>query len=144
MERRLEDTKAPAQMVFAEDVESLADWLVRVFGFIERDALSAPPPPYVSAEETPRSAAVDLLTPSILEIWVREGEEKSYEDEQGRPILKCVGMEVDSVDPLIVRVREAGIACEPPREHASGERVFVVQDPVGHQWQFIQRAVDPL
>ncbi|MBZ5725577.1 MAG: VOC family protein [Acidobacteriia bacterium] len=110
-----------------DDVAAMVDWLIRVFGFIERGR-------WLDTEGTLRNAE---LYAGTTEVWL-DGE-AGYWSQKGRRPEEWIGVWVDDVDAMFERVKAAGVETDPPENKFYGIRVFDVADPEGYTWGFMER-----
>jgi catechol 2,3-dioxygenase-like lactoylglutathione lyase family enzyme len=104
------------------------DFYVRVLGFQVRYERPAEKFCYLDL------GGAELMIEQETDFWATAPREKPY----GRGIN--LQIEVDAIDPILTRLREAGIALFRPVEEAwyrsgdaySGNRQFLVQDPDGY------------
>jgi uncharacterized glyoxalase superfamily protein PhnB len=111
-----------------DNVVGMIDWLIRVFGFLEKGR-------WVDSHGVVRNA--ELLA-GTTEIWL-DGDPDWWRQKGRRP-EEWIGVWVDDVDAMYARVKSAGISSEPPENKFYAVRVLQVTDPEGYIWGFMQRA----
>lgn len=113
--------------VYYDDAGTMADWLTRVFGFVETGRHRA---------EDGQVQNVEMRVGPV-ELWL-DGTPGYRRREDATP--EWIGVWVDDVDAMFERVRECGVAAEPPEDKAYGVRMLSVKDPEGVTWGFVRRS----
>ena len=131
-------------MLAYENGPAAMDWLVRAFGFVERESwlddagalshgelavgtdglimLATPTPDYVSPKRH------------------RETCEQARKWSESPYVIDGVLVEVDDVDAHFARAKEAGAAIlSEPEDVVVGVRQYRVEDLEGHRWMFSQQ-----
>ena len=111
--------------LFYDDAEAAMDWYARVFGFEEIGRWRGDDGKVHNAE----------MRIGSTELWLDGSGARKEAD--ARP--HWIGVWVDDVDAMFERVKDAGIACEPPVDREFGVRMLSVEDGMGHLWGFIRR-----
>ena len=112
-----------------EDVDTAADWLMRVFGFEERFRMKGPDGKGMHAELGLADGIVMMGNPG-----------PDYQNPAHRGgVTQLVHVYVDDVDAHCAQARAAGaeILAE-PEDQDYGERRYHCRDPEGHSWYFAQ------
>lgn len=113
--------------VFCADAGAVADWCVRVLGFVERQRW---------CDEDGVVTNVELAV-GDSEVWL-DGPVPDWRDGTGG-LGAWVGVLVDDVAAVHDRLVAAGIDLDPPRTRDHGVSETTVTDPEGHGWGFVQR-----
>jgi len=111
-----------------EDAGAMLDWLSKAFGFTERSR-------FVDKDGVVQQA--EMLV-GDTELWFG-GRGPGYRDQRGTGPDQYILVWVDDVDAIYERVKEAGIAVEPPKDETYDVRSVRVVDPEGYHWGFIRR-----
>lgn len=112
--------------LYYDDAASVADWLVRVFGFVEMG----------------RHAGADGVIQNIelrvgsQEIWLDGYPKHQVRAESPSP---WIGVWVDDVDAMYQRLMKRGAASSPPVDRGFGVRMVQATDPEGRAWGFMKR-----
>jgi PhnB protein len=116
-----------------EDVDTAADWLMRVFGFEERFRMKGPDGKAMHAELGLADGVVMMGNPGA-----------DYQNPAHRGgVTQLVHVYVDDVDAHFSAAAAAGAHIV--RELADqfyGDRTYNAEDPEGHQWTFCQHVRD--
>ena len=120
-------------MLSYEDPLAMADWLVRAFGFVERDRMGL----HVNLD------AVMLDRPSVdYESPKRHAEhcEHARRTRETPFVIDGVYVVVDDVAAHFERAKAAGatILTELEENAAVGQLQYRVEDPEGHRWMFAE------
>lgn len=113
--------------VFCADAGAVADWLVEVLGFVERERWP---------DEDGVVRNVELVV-GTSEVWL-DGPVPNWNQGEGA-LGSWVGFLVDDVDETYERIKTAGVDLDSPRTREHGVREITVNDPEGHMWGFVQR-----
>ena len=122
--------------LYYTDATEALDWLVRVFGFVERVR-------YVDAsggvfQATVAAGDVEIQLAGVgADYWAGKGAD--------RPVAQLNIVYVDDVDAQYERVCAAlgeGTDVAAPQDQPYGARVFTVLDVGGNSWSFWQRISD--
>jgi uncharacterized glyoxalase superfamily protein PhnB len=113
--------------LFYDDVEAALDWYARVFGFVELGRWAKDGKVH-NAE----------MTVGGSELWL-DGGGRRFFDKDGEPASQWIGVWVDDPDAMYARVKDAGVAVDPPQDQSYGVRTLTVKDPEGYSWGFMRR-----
>ena len=116
--------------LFYDDVEAAMLWYTRVFDFVEIGR-------WPNADGKIQNAEMKV---GNTEIWLDGSGRRETGDE--RP--NWIGIWVDDVDTVYLRVQQCGVSCEEPKDREFGVRMLNVDDGMGHLWGFIKRIVHEL
>jgi uncharacterized glyoxalase superfamily protein PhnB len=112
------------------DVRAAAEWLCRVFGFVERLRIAA------HRAQLNIGADGAMIVAEYIEPARRPEPGASY-------ATHAVMVRVDDVASHHARVvREGGEVLAPPTDYPYGERQYAVRDIGGHRWTFTQTLAD--
>lgn len=111
--------------LFYDDADAAMAWYTRVFGFEELGRWCDDNGKVQNAEMKVGSG----------ELWLDGSGYRA--DRTGDS--KWIGIWVADVDVIYERVRDAGVACEPPVDREFGVRMLNVADDFGYTWGFIRR-----
>ena len=111
-----------------DDAVAMIDWLVRVFGFVEKGRW---------LDEQGKIRTAELYVGSG-ELWL-DGDPEWWKRKGHRPD-EWLGVWVDDVDALFERIQAAGVSAAAPEDKYYAVRVLEVRDPEGYIWGFLQRA----
>lgn len=136
------DQPGVVPMIAYADGPVAMDWLIRAFGFTERDRRVTPQGRLEHGELDTGHGLVMLATPSVHYQGPKKHREvcdvaASWHDVPY--IIDGVLVYVDDVDAHFARARAAGatILSEPQRDE-NGKR-YRAEDLEGHRWMFIER-----
>jgi uncharacterized glyoxalase superfamily protein PhnB len=102
------------------DVRAAVDWLVSVFGFVER-----------------------LHIPPNHRVQLRFGASALIVADRGAPGPAGVLLRVEDARAVCDRARAAGgVVLHEPTDHAYGERQCTIEDPGGHRWTISETLFD--
>jgi uncharacterized glyoxalase superfamily protein PhnB len=112
--------------LYCHDAAAMAEWLTRVFGFVEKGR-------HRGEDGSVRNVE---LAVGASEIWL-DGYPGHRVNSDGPP--PWLGVWVDDVDGMYARVLAAGIEAAPPVNKPWGVRMLSVKDPEGLTWGFMKR-----
>jgi uncharacterized glyoxalase superfamily protein PhnB len=113
--------------LFYDDIETALDWYARVFGFVELGRWAR--------DGKVHNAEMRVGT---AELWL-DGGGRRWFDKDGKPASQWIGVWVDDPDAMCARVKDAGVAVDPPQDQSYGVRTLSVKDPEGYTWGFMRR-----
>lgn len=114
--------------LFYENVAGAIEWLTTAFGLRERYRLTAPNGAIAHAELELGGGVVML------------GNVGARNSARPSTVRSSVYVYVADVEAHCQRARSAGAAIvEPPADRPFGDRLYLAQDPEGHEWYFAQR-----
>lgn len=111
-----------------DDIAAALQWLIRVFGFVEKGRWIDDIGHITNAE----------LTIGPTEVWL-DGAPDWWKSKGRRP-EDWIGVWVNDVEAMYVRVKAAGVVAPQPETKFYGVQVLQVQDPQGYVWGFLERA----
>ena len=115
--------------LFYEDASGMMDWYAKVFGFREIARWSA-------ADGTVHNGEMAIGDGSG-ELWL-DGGGPRYFDRDGNAATPWTGLFVDDLDAFVARARAAGLDADPPERKEYGVTMWMVTDPSGHLWGFME------
>ena len=121
------DVRGAVPYVFCADAGAISAWCQQVLGAVERDRWTDDDGAVSNVELTIGDAEVWLDGP--VPDWSRRLE----------GLGSWIGLHVVDLDAIHVRLRDRGLAVEPPTDRGFGTRHLTIVDPEGHQWGLIER-----
>jgi uncharacterized glyoxalase superfamily protein PhnB len=113
--------------LYYDDAAAAADWLASVLGFEEIGR---------HKDSEGRVTNVEFRI-GPCELWI-DGYPGYWRARGGRAD-QWIGVWVDDVDAMYERIRQSGVACDPPADRPHGVREIKVEDPQGYAWGFMTR-----
>src|SRR5438270_3795602 len=109
------------------DVGRIADWLVRVLGFVDEGRS-------MNAEGTVTNIE---LTAGVTTLMLERGNPERFNYPRG---TRWTGVWVDDPDEWYARLKEMDVDATLPEDEPWGVRLVSVHDPEGHVWALIRRS----
>jgi uncharacterized glyoxalase superfamily protein PhnB len=111
-----------------DDIAAALEWLLRVFGFVEKGRWTNDMGQITNAE----------VTIGTSEVWL-DGAPDWWKSKGRRP-EDWIGIWVNDVEAMYARVKAVGVDASRPESKFYGVRVLQVRDPEGYVWGFMERA----
>ena len=109
------------------DVGAIADWLVRVLGFVDEGRST-------NAEGVVTNVE---LTAGSTTLLLERGQSDNFSYPRG---TRWTGVWVDDPDEWYSRLKGMDVDVKPPEDEPWGVRLVSVRDPEGHVWALIRRS----
>jgi len=140
-ESKHEEVQRITPMIAYENGPAAIDWLVRAFGFREKQRMTNPDGSVSHAELDFAGGRIFLSTPTKDYQSPKRHREACAAVRKWSKVpfvIDGLHVAVDDVDAHFARAKSAGATILSPPEDGPFGRLYRAEDPEGHRWMFMQ------